>query len=75
MVFMAASFSLRPAREGGLAKAILLSVAGGFGVYFFQQLTEMLGEAGTVPDILAATAPAIASILLGMTLVFSREDG
>ena len=38
MVFMAASFSLRPAREGGLAKAILLSVAGGFGVYFFQQL-------------------------------------
>jgi hypothetical protein len=25
--------------------------------------------------LLAATAPAIASILIGMTLVFSREDG
>ena len=75
MVFMAASFSLRPAREGGLAKAILLSVAAGFGVYFLQHLTETLGRSGAVPVLLAATAPAIASILIGMTLVFSREDG
>jgi lipopolysaccharide export system permease protein len=75
MVFMAASFSLRPAREGGLAKAILLSVAAGFGVYFFQRLTVTLGRSGAVPVLLAATAPAIAAILIGMTLVFSREDG
>jgi lipopolysaccharide export system permease protein len=75
MVFMAASFSLRPAREGGLAKAILLSVAAGFAVYFFEHLTETLGRSGAVPVLLAATAPAIASILIGMTLVFSREDG
>jgi lipopolysaccharide export system permease protein len=75
MVFMAASFSLRPAREGGLAKAILLSIAAGFAVYFFQSLTTTLGSSGAVPVMLAATAPAIASILIGMTLVFSREDG
>ena len=75
MVFMAASFSLRPAREGGMAKAILLCVAGGFAVYFFQKLTETMGRSGAVPVMLAATAPAIASILLGMTLVFTREDG
>jgi lipopolysaccharide export system permease protein len=75
MVFMAASFSLRPAREGGLAKAIFLSIAAGFAVYFFGRLTETLGRSGAVPILLAATAPAIASILIGMTLVFSREDG
>jgi lipopolysaccharide export system permease protein len=75
MVFMAASFSLRPAREGGLAKAILFSVAAGFAVYFFQSLTTTLGSSGAVPVMLAATAPSIASILIGMTLVFSREDG
>jgi len=75
MVFMAASFSLRPAREGGLAKAILFSVAAGFAVYFFQSLTKTLGNSNAVPVLLAATAPAIASILIGMTLVFSREDG
>ena len=75
MVFMAASFSLRPAREGGLAKAIFFSIAAGFAVYFFGRLTETLGRSGAVPVLLAATAPAIASILIGMTLVFSREDG
>jgi lipopolysaccharide export system permease protein len=75
MVLMAASFSLRPAREGGLAKAILFSVAAGFAVYFFARLTETLGRSGAVPILLAASAPAIAAILIGMTLVFSREDG
>ena len=75
MVLMAASFSLRPAREGGTARAIAFSIAAGFGVYFFERLTETLGRSGAVPVLLAATAPAIASILIGMTLVFSREDG
>jgi lipopolysaccharide export system permease protein len=75
MVFMAASFSLRLGREGGVARVILLSAACGFGVYFFQDLTNVLGRSGAVPILLAATAPALASILIGMTLVFSQEDG
>ncbi|HEU0162964.1 MAG TPA: LPS export ABC transporter permease LptG [Rhizomicrobium sp.] len=75
MVFMAASFSLRIGREGGIGKVILFSAAAGFGVYFFQDLTTVLGRSGAVPILLAATAPAIASILIGMTLVFSQEDG
>jgi len=75
MVFMAASFSLRLGREGGVGKVILLSAACGFGVFFFQNLTTVLGRSGAVPTLLAATAPALASILIGMTLVFSQEDG
>jgi lipopolysaccharide export system permease protein len=75
MVFMAASFSLQLGREGGMPRMILLSAAAGFGVYFFQDLTTVLGTAGAVPILLAATAPALASILIGMTLVFSQEDG
>jgi lipopolysaccharide export system permease protein len=75
MVFMAASFSLKFGRDAGIAKAILFSAAAGFGVFFFQDLTNVLGRAGTVPILLAATAPALASILIGMTLVFSQEDG
>ncbi len=75
MVFMAASFSLRFGRDIGLTKVILLSAAAGFGVYFFQDLTTVLGRSGAVPILLAATAPAMASILIGMTLVFSQEDG
>jgi len=75
MVFMAASFSLRPGRDSGMAKVILFSAACGFGVFFFQDLTMVLGRSGTVPILLAATAPALASILIGMTLVLSQEDG
>jgi lipopolysaccharide export system permease protein len=75
MVFMAASFSVRLAREGGVAKMILLSAACGFGVYFFSDLTRVLGQSGAVPILLAATAPAIAAILIGMTLLFNQEDG
>ena len=47
----------------------------GFGVYFFSDLTRVLGQSGALPVLLAATAPAIASILIGMTLVFNQEDG
>jgi len=75
MVFMAASFSLKLAREGGVAKVILMSAASGFAVYFFSDLTRVLGQSGTVPVLLAATAPAIAAILIGMTLLFNQEDG
>jgi len=75
MVFMAASFSLKLGREGGMARVILFSAACGFGVFFFQDFTILLGRSGTVPILLAATAPALASILIGMTLVFSQEDG
>jgi lipopolysaccharide export system permease protein len=75
MVFMAASFSLRSSREGGVAKIILFSAACGFGVYFFSDMTRVMGQSGALPILLAASAPAIASIFIGMTLVFNQEDG
>ena len=45
------------------------------GARFVQFLTPVKGRSGTVPVLLAATAPAIASILIGMTLLFNQEDG
>ena len=75
MVFMAASFSLRLARLGGLGRVVLYSAMAGFGVYFFGDVTKALGESGILPVALAASAPAVAAILLGMTLVFHQEDG
>ena len=75
MVFMAASFSLRLARLGGLGRVIVYSALAGFGVYFFSDVTKALGESGILPVALAASAPAAAAILLGMTLVFHQEDG
>jgi lipopolysaccharide export system permease protein len=75
MVFMAASFSVRLGRSGGLPRVILISALAGFGVYFFSEFARALGQSAILPVALAATAPAIASILIGMTLVFNTEDG
>jgi lipopolysaccharide export system permease protein len=75
MVFMAASFSLRLARLGGLGRVIVQSALAGFGVYFFGTLTQALGTSAILPIALAAAAPAAVAILIGMTLVFHQEDG
>jgi len=75
MVFMAASFSLKLSRAGGLGRVVLISALSGFGVYFFTDLTRALGQSAILPAWLAATAPAAAAILIGMTLVFHQEDG
>lgn len=75
MVFMAASFSLRLSRAGGLGRVVLISALSGFGVYFFSDLTRALGQTSILPPWLAATAPAAAAIMIGMTLVFHQEDG
>jgi lipopolysaccharide export system permease protein len=75
MVLMAASFSLRLARLGGLSRVIVWGALAGFGVYFFSDLARALGETGILPVPLAAAAPATAAILLGMTTVFHQEDG
>ncbi|HEY3778927.1 MAG TPA: LPS export ABC transporter permease LptG [Rhizomicrobium sp.] len=75
MVLVAASFSLRLARLGGLGRIVILGALAGFGVYFLGALTRALGETGILPVALAAAAPATAAILVGMTLVFHHEDG
>ena len=75
MVFMAASFSLKLSRTSGIGRVILISFLSGFAVYFFSNLTRALGQSSILPVGLAATAPAAAAILLGMTLVFHQEDG
>jgi len=75
MVFMAASFSVKLTRGGGLPRVVIVSALSGFGVYFFSDVTRALGQTGILPVMLAATAPALAAILIGMTLVFHQEDG
>jgi lipopolysaccharide export system permease protein len=75
MVLMAASFSLRLARLGGLGRVVVLGALSGFGVYFFSNVATALGETGILPVPLAAAAPASIAILIGLSLVFHNEDG
>jgi lipopolysaccharide export system permease protein len=75
MVLMAASFSLRLARLGGLGQVVVLGALSGFGVYFFSNVATALGRSGILPIALAAAAPASAAILIGLSLVLHNEDG
>ncbi|MGD0190107.1 MAG: LPS export ABC transporter permease LptG [Rhizomicrobium sp.] len=75
MVLMAASFSLRLARLGGMGRVVLLGALSGFGVYFFSNVATAFGETGVLPVPLAAAAPATVAILIGLLLVFHHEDG
>jgi lipopolysaccharide export system permease protein len=75
MVLIAASFSLRMQRRGGVGYLIAGGVACGFALYFFSDVVFALGLSATIPLVLAAWTPAGISCLLGASLLLHLEDG
>ena len=75
MAVLAAAFSLRLARLGGLAGLAGGGVALGFVVFFFNQFSGALGRAAIIPLFAAASAPAVVALLSGLTLLCYTEDG
>jgi lipopolysaccharide export system permease protein len=75
MALLAAAFSLRLARLGGLSGLAVLAVASGFAVYFFSQLCSALGSAEIIPVWAAAWIPPTIALLSGVTLLLYTEDG
>jgi lipopolysaccharide export system permease protein len=75
MALLAAGFSMRPARRGGVAKMIGAGVAAGFVLFVVSKVTEEFGQSGTLPPILAAWAPAAAGLMLSVSLLLHLEDG
>lgn len=75
MVLLAACFSLKFLRSGGLAQMVLGGVSAGFALYVATKVAEDLGNAGVVSAAVAAwVAPVVASALSAYTLL-GREDG
>ena len=75
MAVLAAAFSLRLFRLGGLAGLAGAGVALGFGFFFFNELCGALGRSGIIPTYAAAWAPPILALLSGLTLLCYTEDG
>jgi len=75
MVLLAATFSLRPPRIGGVATMIVLGIAAGFLVFFVQSMLQAFGVSQKIPVDLAAWTPSIVSLLLGVTALLHLEDG
>jgi lipopolysaccharide export system permease protein len=75
MTILAAAFSLRLVRLGGLAGLAGAGVGLGFVVFFFNQFSGALGRADIIPLFAAAWAPALVALLSGLTLLCYTEDG
>ncbi|MGH6953834.1 MAG: LPS export ABC transporter permease LptG [Alphaproteobacteria bacterium] len=75
MVLFAAAFTLRPAIERG---ATLMMVGGGvltgFVLFFLSDVVFALGLSASVPVALAAWTPAVASVMVGLTLLLHLEE-
>jgi lipopolysaccharide export system permease protein len=75
MSVLAAAFSLRLMRLGGLASLAGAGVAMGFAIFFFDRLCGALADAEVIPPILAGWTPPIIALLAGFTLLSYTEDG
>ena len=75
MALLAAGFSMRPARRGGVAQMIASGVAAGFALFVIAKVAEEFGQTGTLPPPLAAWAPIGAGLMLSVALLLHLEDG
>jgi lipopolysaccharide export system permease protein len=75
MVLLAASFSLRAFRFGGVPQRILLGIAAGFSIYVLSKVTEDLSKAELLYPLLAAWLPILAGGLFGFLILLHEEDG
>jgi lipopolysaccharide export system permease protein len=75
MSILAAAFSLRLIRLGGIAKLAGSAVALGFVFFFFNELCAAMGTAELLPPWAAAWAPPTLAFLAGLTLLTFTEDG
>jgi lipopolysaccharide export system permease protein len=75
MALLAAGFSMRHNRRGGVAQMIAGGVAAGFALFVVDRVAGEFGEAGSLPVVLAAWAPTLAGLLLAVALLLHLEDG
>lgn len=75
MVLIAASFSLRFFRMGGVAKMVSGGVVAGFLLYVITKLVADLGSAGLLSAGVAAWFPAVAGCMVSTLVLLNQEDG
>jgi lipopolysaccharide export system permease protein len=75
MVLLAAAFSLRFFRFGGVQKMILGGVGSGFLLYVMSKVADDLSRAELLPPIVAAWMPAVVGAMIGLLALLYLEDG
>ncbi len=75
MVLVAACFSLRFFRMGGVEIMVSGGVAAGFVLYVATKVINDLGEAGFMSAVAAGWSPGLVGCLFGMYVLLHQEDG
>jgi lipopolysaccharide export system permease protein len=75
MVLLAAAFSLRFARMGGVQKMVLGGVLSGFLLYVLSKITEDMSKTELLSPATAAWAPVLVGGLTGFLVLLYQEDG
>jgi lipopolysaccharide export system permease protein len=75
MVLLAAAFSLRFFRFGGVQKMVLGGVLSGFLLYVFSKVTEDMSKADLLSPAMAAWLPVMVGALTGFLVLLFQEDG
>ncbi|HMF05508.1 MAG TPA: LPS export ABC transporter permease LptG [Methylocella sp.] len=75
MILIAATFSLRFFRFGGVEQMVLGGVGAGFVLYAAAKFVGDLGGAGLLSPPVAAWSPAAVACLLGAFALLGQEDG
>lgn len=75
MVLIAAAFSLRFFRFGGIEKMIFGGVGAGIVLYVATKFVGDLGGAGLLSPLVAGWSPAVVASLLGAFALLNQEDG
>ena len=75
MVLVAACFSLRFFRMGGVEVMVSGGVAAGFVLYVATKVINDLGEAGFISPVAAGWSPGLVGCLFGVYVLLHQEDG
>lgn len=75
MVLLAAAFSLRFFRFGGVQKMVLAGVTSGFALYVMSKVTDDLSKAELMQPSLAAWLPVLVGGTVGFVALLYQEDG
>src|ERR1700691_3654551 len=75
MVLIAAAFSLRFFRIGGVSQAVGGGVVAGCVLYLLTKMVADLGGSGLLSTPVAAWSPAVVGSLLGALALLNQEDG
>ncbi|HLH12448.1 MAG TPA: LPS export ABC transporter permease LptG [Methylovirgula sp.] len=75
MVLIAAAFSLRFFRFGGIGQMVGGGLGAGFVLYLLTKMVADLGGSGVLSTPVAAWSPAVVGSLLGALALLNTEDG